>query len=323
MFEKMSTTSTMELFSTRTDQDTVDIRSGNAPLSDHRREAQTVRLLCYGDCIGPGEYILHSRFRRASNFLCGENLISIVDSTIGGGPFNLVVDGYDNLTADSIMIRQDSIRIDDIQFDCDGTLRYNSTIEILPHIESQRIQENLRLCKQILKELASSRSLAFLFDGPKHSNTENSFESVLQRRFFEGTRMITGNKILEGVSILKGIGFGLTPTGDDLISGLLLALNVRKLLYRENLQSLIEDIFDVVKNSNPLSMAFLRSAKDGRPFEKLKRMISSLFSSDTKELVRRMSDLLTVGATSGADIAVGLIIGLSIGLEGEQRSHGH
>jgi len=39
--------------------------------------------------------------------------------------------------------------------------------------------------------------------------------------------------------------------------------------------------------------------------------------------VRRMSDLLTVGATSGADIAVGLIIGLSIGLEGEQRPHGH
>ena len=322
----MSTTSTMEWCSTRTDQDTVDtvtVRSGTAPLSDHQREAQTVRLLGYGDCIGPGEYILHSRFRRASNFLCGENLISIVDRTIGDGPFNLVVDGYNSLTGDRVLVRQDSIQIDDTQFICDGTLRYNSIIEILPHIESQRIQENLRLCKQILKDLAPSRSLAFLFDGPKYSNTENSFERVLQRRFFEGTRLITEDKVLEGVGILKGIGFGLTPSGDDLISGLLIALNVRKLIYRENLQSLIEDIFGVVKNSNPLSMAFIRSAKDGRPFEKLKRVIFSVFGSDSKELVRRMSDLLTVGATSGADIAVGLITGLSIGLEGEQRSHGH
>ena len=316
----------MEWCSTRTDRDTVDtvtVRSGTAPLSDHQREAQTVRLLDYGDCIGLGEYILHSRFQRASNFLCGENLISIVDRTIGGGPFNLVVDGYDSLTGDRVLVRQDSIQIDDIQFICHGTLRYNSSIDILPEIDPQRLQENLGHCKKILKDLASSRSLAFLFDGPKHSNAENSFESVLQQHFFEGTRMIAEGKILEGVSILKGIGFGLTPSGDDLISGLLMALNVRKLIYRENLQSLIEDIFGMVKNSNPLSMAFIRSAKDGRPFEKLKRMISSLFGSDTKELVRRMSDLLTVGATSGADIAVGLIIGLRIGLEGEQRSHGH
>ena len=271
----------------------------------------------------PGEYFLHSRFRRASNFLCGENLISIVDRTIGGGPFNLVVDGYDDVTADSVTLRQDSIQIDDIQFSCHGTLRYNSIINFLPHIDPQKFQENLYHCKKILKELAPYRSLAFLFDEPQHSNPEISFENIFRERIIEGTRMIAERKILEGVSILKGIGYGLTPSGDDFISGLLIALNVRKLIHRENLQSLIEDIFGVVQNSNPLSMAFMRSAKNGRPFEKLKCMISSLFGSDTKELVRRMSDLLTVGATSGADIAVGLIIGLSIGLEGEQRSHGH
>lgn len=312
----------MEWCSTRTDQDTVDTvaaRNENAPLSDHRREAHTVRLLCYGDCIGPGEYTLHSRFRRASNFLCGENLISVVDETIGGGPFNLVVDDYDSLTSDPVLIRQDSIQINDAQFIWDGTLRYDSSIDTLPQIDPQWFQENLGQCKNILKNLAPSRSLAFLFDEPRLSNTENSFESALRKRFFEGTRMIAEDKILEGVRILKGIGFGLTPSGDDLISGLLIALNVRKLIRRENLQSLIEDIFDAVKNSNPLSLAFIRSAKDGRPFEKLKCLISSLLGSDTEELVRRMSDLLTVGATSGADIAVGLIIGL----EGERGPHGH
>ena len=131
--------------------------------------------------------------------------------------------------------------------------------------------------------------------------------------------MIAEGKILAGVSILKGIGRGLTPSGDDFISGLLFALNVRGLLGVQNVQSLIEEIFAAAKTDNPLSMAFMRSARDGRPFEKLKYMISSLAGSDTKELVRRTLDLLTVGATSGADIAVGLLIGL----EGDRQSYGH
>ena len=175
----------MEWCSTKIDQESIGagtVRNWNPPLSDRLKEAETVRLLSYGDCIVPGEYFLHSRFRRAGNFLCGENLISIVDRTIGGGPFNLVVDGYENVTADSVMSQQDSFTIGGVQLICDKALRYNSTIKIPPHTDPRKLQENLRYCKEILKERAPCGSLVFLFDESQPSSPEISFENILLKR---------------------------------------------------------------------------------------------------------------------------------------------
>jgi len=87
----------------------------------------------------------------------------------------------------------------------------------------------------------------FYIDGPIF---ELFFSSVvLQRRFFEGTRMITGNKILEGVSILqKGILklVRINPAGvtiSDAFLRWMYGVNIC-----ENLPELIEGIFGVVKN---------------------------------------------------------------------------
>jgi hypothetical protein len=312
----------MDSCSTKPDQDIAiysDARIWNAPLSDSPKGTRIARLLSYGDLIAPGEYSVHSRFRRASNFLCGTNLVSIVDRTIGCGPLNIVMDGYESVVAERFVIRPDSIQIDDIQFVRDVTLWYDSTIEIPPTIDPQKIQANLCSLKEIVKELAPSKSLSFLLDELKQSSLVNFFENVLRERLLKGTRMIADGEIVQGVSIIKGLGFGLTPSGDDFIAGLLMTLNLQQIIFKQDMKILIDDIFTAAMNSNPLSMAFLRSAKEGRAFEKLKRMIASLFGSDPDDLVKRTADLLTVGATSGADIAVGLIIGL----EGGLRTHGH
>jgi hypothetical protein len=77
-----------------------------------------------------------------------------------------------------------------------------------------------------------------------------------------------------------------------------------------NYTKLINDIFILAQNNNLLSTAFLRSAKEGWVFEKFKNVISALLVSKHHELLSPTLELLSVGATSGADIAIGLIYGL-------------
>jgi hypothetical protein len=229
------------------------------------------------------------------------------------------MDEYESVVAERFVIRSDSIQIDDRQFVRDVTLCYDSTIEIPPTIDPQKLQTNLCSLKEIVKELAPSKSLSFLLDDLKQSSLVNIFENVLRERLRKGTMMIADGEFVQGVSIIKGLGFGLTPSGDDFIAGLLMTLNLEQIIFKQDMKILIDDIFTAAMNSNPLSMAYLWSAKEGRAFEKLKRMIASLFGSDPDDLVKRTADLLTVGATSGADIAVGLVIGL----EGGLRTHGY
>ena len=50
-----------------------------------------VMLLSIGDQVKPGTYRLHSRFSRAVNFEHRGRLVSVVDETIGPGPWNIVI----------------------------------------------------------------------------------------------------------------------------------------------------------------------------------------------------------------------------------------
>jgi hypothetical protein len=273
-------------------------------------EVQKFRILCYGDRIVPGKYLLHSRFRHAINFLNEHNLVSLVDTSIGFGPFNIVIDNFESLNISHVIIGRSSILLDKNFFDYRKTPRYDSSLKIPALLDFDKLQINLHHFKEILKEHAPSGSLVFLLEETKETPSGNTFDRVLRERFIAGTSMIIQKKILEGVKSIRGVGLGLTPSGDDFVAGLLIALHIQQLIFRKNFTRLIEDIFIQAQNGNPLSTAFLRSAKEGRVFDKLQQTISALFDSEPDKLLKHTINLLTVGATSGADIAIGLIYGL-------------
>jgi hypothetical protein len=285
-------------------------RNWTASLSGLPRETQNFKLLSFGDLIVPGEYHIHSRFRRVSNYLCDGNLVSVVDTTIGSGPFNVVINDFVHLKADCVIVDHDVIHIGNIHYACSSAQLYNSSIKIPSSSDLRTFQFNLLQFKKILQALAPSKSLIYLLEDTRDCPHAGTFERILTDRFITCKNMIKSGKILEGVNAIKGLGFGLTPSGDDFIAGMLIALNLQQKLYHNNNFDLIEDIHTLSKNENALSSAFLWSAKQGHAFEKLKLTISALFIHDRDELVKRTMDLLKVGATSGADIAVGLIMGL-------------
>jgi len=78
--------------------------------------------------------------------------------------------------------------------------------------------------------------------------------------------------LIEGIRLIKGVGIGLTPSGDDFISGLLTALKVLEIINKENNSYLRKIIYDNAKGDNLISNNFLFYASEGLFFEKNKKL---------------------------------------------------
>ena len=109
---------------------------------------------------------------------------------------------------------------------------------------------------------------------------------------------------------MRGLGPGLTPSGDDLISGLLIALNMLQALQLGDYLQEIELIHQTAEGNNPFTNAFLQCAAKGQVNEKFKWSIESLLQGGEYEINRNLNLVLNMGETSGADQAVGFLTGL-------------
>lgn len=107
-------------------------------------------------------------------------------------------------------------------------------------------------------------------------------------------------------SVLGGSGPGLTPAGDDCLAGILI---VASTLWGHSatpmLAQLVEDI-----ETNEISRAFLRWAARGQSIEPLHRFLELAARGDADDASIALADLTRFGHSSGADLALGLRLGL-------------
>ncbi|MBQ7010407.1 MAG: DUF2877 domain-containing protein [Clostridia bacterium] len=107
---------------------------------------------------------------------------------------------------------------------------------------------------------------------------------------------------------LVGLGGGLTPSGDDLLCGILYAL-----YYCEGTRSKAAELAAAVekakKNTNIISRRYLESAARGEYFGLVAEFATALLSGDTEPA---LDALLTVGSSSGGDIAAGMLLAYNL-----------
>ena len=101
-----------------------------------------------------------------------------------------------------------------------------------------------------------------------------------------------------------GRGPGLTPSGDDVLVGLLTALGMRQIGLRERLARALAP---ALPTTTSLSRHLIEEAALGLPGRALHELGTALLSG--VNLAAASERALAIGATSGADAAVGLIAG--------------
>jgi hypothetical protein len=188
-----------------------------------------------------------------------------------------------------------------------NTLKYCSKLS-LSKVDATIFSKKLELMHTTLPELCNEKSLCFLLDEKRVSNFTSSFEKEFVKRMKLGLNLIlkgTMSSLLEGISQIKGCGFGLTPSGDDFIAGLLSGLYLKQEIFGKVYSETRKTIYEASLGENLISNSYLTLAEKGLFTENFKNLIHSLFHEGKEKLNIYIRRMLNIGETSGADTLVG------------------
>jgi hypothetical protein len=107
----------------------------------------------------------------------------------------------------------------------------------------------------------------------------------------------------EALRRMVGAGPGTTPSGDDIIVGVLAALN--SLGLRENAAALSRQVAPLLSTTTVASRHYLKAAARGRFGEHVHQILDSLAAGAPAE--RTIGEAGRWGATSGVDLLIGLV----------------
>ncbi len=108
---------------------------------------------------------------------------------------------------------------------------------------------------------------------------------------------------------LLGLGIGMTPSGDDVLVGMLGALSMlRSPLMTESLAAAVAD--EAQRKTTRISAVYLTYAARGMVGERLSEFIETLSTGSTAETIRTAGLMTSIGSTSGREMALGAILGM-------------
>lgn len=275
-------------------------------------------LISYGDNIPEGDYRLHSAFANAINFRRGRLIVSLVPPRAGPGPFNLVLKqlppGARRLRASRFYFYVDENRLRK-----EPESLYSSAIpKLTPDPDPEAVRRNTLELARLLAARAPQKSLAFIFSPALEKDFSRVFEKHLLARFKKAIGYFKAGDYRAGTRTMRGLGAGLTPSGDDFLSGMLAGFNYAVLNLRADVIRKLEVVYSNAAGKNLLSNSFLRASYEGKVNAKIGRLMRSLSVKGGKDLASAAAAAFKSGHTSGADFCAGLAFALLDVLSGKE-----
>ena len=120
------------------------------------------------------------------------------------------------------------------------------------------------------------------------------------------------------VGKLTGLGVGLTPSGDDFLGGMMIALH--SLGNPEICRALWTSVRPCAENStNTISLALLRAASEGLGSDSLHESVSGILRGDIGAIHDTMPGLDRIGHSSGWDAMTGATVALDCWLQSQEQ----
>ncbi len=238
------------------------------------------------------------RFRRVVDLAVGETVLALTTSRVGNGPFHLCLDRLPDAARlpDRFPLHFEGgrwslgplvIEVDDPPPLWDarpdwGRLRPRASS--LRHLRAVSVREAVH---------RPSPFASYLLTGDLRKLR------ALKEAWEQG-----GEPLAEAVMALAGWGKGLTPSGDDFMAGMMLALwsdhaaltSRAAFLYRV-----------AAPRTTLLSRAFLRAASEGLADARWQRLLQAMAAGAAEAVREAAEEALAFGATSGVDMAAGFL----------------
>lgn len=275
---------------------------------------------------------VHSSYRGAINLITDGGLVSLLPVSAGRGPINVNVDPEIFRSLSSLAARhQISIRQGTLEFADGLVLEYDTSRVYNPPL---RFDRSVTSMSQVERNLEVSRETSLvsgkfgglgglLFESwgcaVKARSIPADFRTVIAvvRELLAAVRDCNMNGIRTSTRGLAGLGPGLTPSGDDLLAGFMLAY----ILGSENRQGngnarLVNSLIlrASARRTSTFSFEVLRQAAFGRANEKLRDLAEAIYTGEERDVKVKTLHVLSMGANSGTDLVVGVLLGVRTSL---------
>ncbi len=265
-----------------------------------------------------------SVFARACNLVNDQSeIVALVSQRVGNGPLNIVLEG-DGFLPKGLDVglpvkgNRCGIRIGEaLVVSLAGAEVWEPWLQWEKlNAERPGAEANLAVLHDHLITQAPAESLAspLAAGAAGGRSVESTYRKVAQRAI-EGllAALQVGDRqgIAAGAGALAGLGPGLTPAGDDFLLGLMAGLRTWPQCLpgkRLSVEEACQAIYGVAAaKTNLLSMALLRSAREGMFSQAWHELLAALRQGKAGEVRRAADRILDLGGTSGADALCGLL----------------
>jgi hypothetical protein len=251
-------------------------------------------------------------FERACHLVTGDgDVIALVLPQIGDGPLNVVVDGAAgsfariepgaSVTVDGTQLNVVKLRVG---------LEQATVWEPVPDwhtLRGQRAEMASRLpfLRTLCLRHAPADSFLMLLEDFSPSDAFAAFPAAREaaETWYKGWPNDV-EQIREGAVRLAGLGGGLTPAGDDFLTGAMLWTWVAHSTPVSFCRILVEA---AAPRTTALSAAFLRAAARGECSAPWHVLLTALGDGDEAKITMAAREILACGATSGADSLAGFL----------------
>ena len=253
-------------------------------------------------------------FERACDLITRDgDVVALVVSHIGDGPLNVVVDGAAGLFTG--VVPGAPVMLDEKRLWINGlgvNLGKATTWEPRPDWDALRarravISSRLPLLRAIcLRNAPAGGLLPLLGALPPGGAPARAILSTAQEAA-ESLREGWGGdlgRLQEGAAGLAGLGSGLTPAGDDFLSGAMLWAWLVHPTPDPFCRALVEV---AVPRTTTLSAAFLQAAGRGECGGGWHALLAALSEGEEAKIAVAVQDVLAHGATSGLDTLTGFL----------------
>ena len=265
-----------------------------------------MEILNFGSSIKNGNYILHSEFKSVHNYVNDQEIVSLVSTEVGSGPNNIVLNNFpitveQNLTVSqsTITVGNTAIVVDHIELQTEDNCFITNTSTLTIAIE--------KLTEEMSKRI-STKSLGFLLFPGNEVFFTTAFEKAFISHVKNTMQDFSIEKLPEIAKKMKGVGFGLTPSGDDFNCGILYALNCLQQTCRRNFSQLIEKCFQNSIGTNLISNTFLKFAYSNQYYENFYKLLKALKLNCNDSMIKYAKKIINSGHTSGSDMLTGFIL---------------
>ena len=273
------------------------------------------------------------------SFYCiddAENIICVALNGIGRGPFTLLCSGNERFPAEILKsIKHFTLAGD--RFVAEGSdlildLNNASTWEecLLDLREDQRdwLERDLAWLAQRASLSAPQESLSWLIPdfmfgcGGDLREKNKRISSLLHERVSRVTKNFAMTGRARGLDQLIGLGYGLTPSGDDFLAGVVMGFH--KMQKHRQAILLARHLYSKAQGkTTTISLAFYRALADGRVAEPYLLFLDMIGRKEDAQREHLFNRLTHFGGTSGWDTLAGIVFGISTVQQSFKQSNEH